>query len=134
MSNTEPENSIDATITAAVNARVEAEVARALSGDEVLGRYVTAALQQTVEVNTGDYRKQKVPFLSKVLHDAIQAATKRAVAAWLEDADERARLETAVVTALRSSRDEIASNLVDQVVAAADKPYGVTVELKFPNS
>jgi len=68
-------SSIDETIQAAVSARIEAEVARALAGDEVIGRYVTAALQQPIEPDR--YSRNKVPYLTHVLQKAIRKSTEK---------------------------------------------------------
>ena len=75
----DPIPDINATIATAVNARIEAEVFQALAGDEVIGKYVTAALQAPVEVNDrSGYGKDKKPYMTVVLSKAIQNATKDA--------------------------------------------------------
>ena len=123
----EPEQSIDATIQAAVNARVEAEVMRALSGDEVVGRYVAAALSQKVEVKRADYRTEKVSFLTVTLEKAIQAATQDAVQTIIEE--ELPTIEAEVRKALRRNVVGIAEALTQSLADAADKTYGVKVDM-----
>lgn len=125
---------LNQTITSAVNARIEAALASALAGDEVMGSFVTAALQQTVEISTSDpYRKAKVPFLTSVLHKAIQDATKAAVTKMI--AEEIDSIEAEVRKALRRDLGRIAGTLSKSLVDAADKTYGVSValDLKMPS-
>ena len=128
------ESDLNATIAAAVNARIEAQVAEAMAGDEMLGRYVQSALRQTVEVNKrdGSYGKERVSFLSATLGEAIQQATKRAVAAYFEQSADA--LEAEVAKALRSNSKDIAATLVASLAEKANKAYGVNVamSLKFP--
>ena len=126
---------LNATIASAVNARIEAQVAEAMSGDAVLGQYVQSALRQTVEVNKrdGGYGKERVTFLSATLGEAIRAATKAAVAAYFaQHADD---LEAEVAKALRRNSKDIAVTLIESLTTAAAKPYGVNVamSLKMPN-
>ena len=126
---------LNATIASAVNARIEAQVAEAMSGDAVLGRYIQSALRQTVEVNKrdGSYGKERVTFLSATLGDAIRDATKAAVAAYFaQHADD---LEAEVAKALRRNSKDIAVTLIESLTAAAAKPYGVNVamSLKMPS-
>lgn len=126
---------IDKAITHAVNARIEAEVAKALSGDEVIGQYVAAALQQQVEVRrNGGYRTEKVPFLHEVLRQAIQEATKEAVRNMI--AEELPTLENEVRKALRRQVTGIAESLANSLTKAASTAYGVNVEmsLKIPRA
>lgn len=133
----EPIPSIDSTIAAAVNARIQAEVMQALAGDEVIGQFVASALQQPVEVKDprrGSYATSQVPFLTAVLHKAIQDATKEAVARLITA--EVATIEEAVRKALRRDITTIAKTLTDSLVVAADKTYGVNVDLtlRMPNT
>lgn len=124
---------LNATIVAAVNARIEAEVAKALSGDETIGRFVSAALQQTVTVkDRNSYRETQEPFLTNVLRNVIQSATKEAVQRFV--ADEIESIEEEVRKALRRDVKRIATTLSESLVKAAAKPYGVDVhlDLKLP--
>lgn len=128
----DPIPDINATITSAVNARIEAEVARAFASDEFLASYVTAALQQQVEVRTDGYSREKKPFLHHVLSESIRDATKVAVQRWLQA--NAAQLEEEVAKALRRSTKDIAAALAQSLLTAADKTYGVDVkiDLKMP--
>jgi hypothetical protein len=128
MSTPEPLPSIDATIAAAVHARIEAEVARALMGDEVIGQYVAAALSQPVEVkDRSSYRTTTVPFLTTVLRKAMQDATEAAVRTLI--ASEMDAIETEVRKALRRDLAAIAGTLTKSLVDAADKTYGINVDM-----
>lgn len=123
------EDDLNSVIASAVNARVEAAVAAALSGDDVMGRYVTAALQRQVEVpSRGGYGKDRVPFLSHVIESAVRDATKVAVQKFL--ADEHEVLELEVRKALRRSAPEIAATMVGQVAKVAGSGYGIQVSLR----
>lgn len=126
---------LDSTITTAIKARIEAEVVRAMSGDEMLGSFVTAALQQKVDVHPdGPYgRSEKRPFLTHVLYEAIREATQVAVKKFV--AEEVSTIEAEVRKALKRDMASIATTLTQSLVTAADKTYGVSValELKMPN-
>jgi Mrp family chromosome partitioning ATPase len=133
MSN-EVSTDLNTVIVAAVNARVEAAVLEALSGDQFLAQYVAAALNQQIEVKerAGYYndRTVKTTFLKNAITEAVKGATQAAVKRVLaEDAD---ALEEAVRKELRKQAPTIAKQLVGTVAEAAEKPYGVTVGLKFP--
>lgn len=127
---------LNQTITHAVQARIEAEVAKAFVSDEFLASYITAALQQQIEVKVGDYSydRKKVSFLHHTLSEAIRMATKTAVAKWLAANSEQ--LEAEVEKALRRETKSIASALAQSLLNAADKTYGVDVkiDLKMPRS
>jgi hypothetical protein len=124
---------LDAVITNAVNARIEAEVIKALSGDEVIGRLVMAALQQPVSSN--DFMRSKAkPFLTHVLEKAIQEATKSAVTKIL--AEEGDRIEQAVRGAILDNVYGFANQLVTGLKDRAGQAYGVDVkvDLKMPRN
>jgi hypothetical protein len=123
---------LNTVIVSAVNARVEAAVAEALSGDEVIGKFVTSALRQTVEVPKADgsYGKERVTFLKSVIDKALQQATKQAVLKVM--AEEEERLEKEVRKALRASTDSIAKSLVSSVKDATDNTYRFQVNIIPP--
>lgn len=126
---------LNQTIAAAVNARIEAEVMKALSGDETIGRFVTSALRQTVEVkNSRSYQTEQVPFLTVVLRDAIQKATKAAVQTVI--AEDIGLIEDEVRKALRRDIRRISETLASSLADAAAKTYGVDVhlDLKMPRN
>lgn len=124
---------IDATITNAVNARVEAAVAQALSADDFMGKYVTAALRQTVEVPSANgYGKDKVTLLHKVVSQSVAAAVEAAIKRHIQDDTDA--LERVVVDELRKQRALIARRLVDSLTDAADKAYGIKVSLQMPRN
>lgn len=118
---------LNATIVAAVNARIEAEMVAALSGDATIGAFVTAALRQTVDVKTGSYTTEKVPFLTVVLRKAIQDATEAAVRKLI--AEELPTIEDEVRKALRRDVRGIAEGLTKTLADAATSAYGVKVNI-----
>ena len=119
---------LNATIASAVNARIEAEVMAALSGDEIIGRFVTAALQQKV----GDqrYGKQQRTFLAAALETATKDATKGAVGRLIEE--ERPLIEDEIRKALRRNVKTMADSIVGNLADKASSAYGVSVELRLP--
>lgn len=123
------EGDLNATIVNAVNARVEAHVLKALSGDEVIGGLVTAALQRQVEVpsSTG-YGKERVPFMSHVIEQAIRNATKTAVEGFI--AGEQEMIQNEVRKHLRKAAPEFAEKMVGQLVKTASSGYGIQVSLR----
>lgn len=122
----ELEVDLNATIASAINAKVEAGVLAALSGDEVLGRYVTAALNQEVQVGTSSYDRKRTTFIHKVILDVVKAAVERAARNLLAEDEVR--------KALRRQAPEIANQLVGNLAERSKNGYGVRVELQFPNS
>ena len=124
------EASIDSVIAEAINARVQASVLAALSGDEVIGQYVAAALNQKVTVKSG-YRDHKVPFISHLIEQAIQKVVKASVEELLTGEVETIRNE--VRKALKRAVPAMADSLVQSLSDAAEKTYGVNVTLKMPN-
>ncbi len=122
---------IDTVISEAVQAKIDAAVMQSLSGDEVFGAYVTAALSQKVEGrdNYGRTKRDKT-FLQATVATAIQAATKKAVEEWL--AEEHEFLVDEVRKALKRDSQAIATKLVDSLADAAEKTRGVRVGLVMP--
>jgi hypothetical protein len=125
------EEDINKVIASAVNARVEAKVAEALAGDEMIGRYVTAALMQEIEVGGTSYTRRKTTFLRYTIDEAMRGATQAAVKRVI--AEEMPAIERAVRAQLLSSVDTIAAQLAGSVVDAADRSYGIHVELNYPS-
>jgi hypothetical protein len=122
---------LNTVIASAVNARIEAQVAEALAGDAMIGKYVAAALGQTVEIpSRNGYGKDKVTFLKAVLDKATQAATKAAVERVI--GEETEAIEKAVRKELRANINTLAVQLVGSVNEAVEKAYGVKVELIYP--
>ena len=108
-----------------VSARIEAEVLAALSGSDLMARFVTAALNEKVEGrNYGD----KETLLNKLLRKSIQEQTKEVVS------EEIARLEPVirehVREALAKSIDVITDSLVSGFVASANGRYP-SIEVNF---
>lgn len=132
MTMTEPiTDDLNRVISAAVNARVETAVMEALSGDQTIGKMVVAALQQHVEVPTGNgYGKARVPFLNHLLQTTIRKAAEAAVAKVL--VDEATLIEEEVRKHLKRQAPEIAATLAGNLVDAASKSYGVNVTLRMP--
>lgn len=113
---------LNATISSAVNARIEAAVMAALSGDEVVGQFVTAALTEEIKQNT--YDRKGTQYLTLVVTKAIQEATKSAVEELV--AAERPRIVEEVKKALRRNLPEVADRLVDGLSMAR---YSVSVNV-----
>ena len=121
-----PTQDLNEVITSAVQARIEAEVMKALSGDEVFGQFVTAALRQPVEKER--YSREKVTWLAKVLEEAVKDAARQAVHRVV--AEMTPALEAEVAKQIRRDTKGIAAGLVAGVVGATAAPYGVTITLK----
>lgn len=133
MSDANISGDLNQVISSAVQARIEAEVAAALSGSEVMGQYVAAALSQQIEIKDprDSYRTIKTTFLRNAIDKAIQKATAAALTTVVEQ--EMPAIEQAVTTELRKNVKGIATQLVGQVAESVDKPYGITVQLNYPN-
>lgn len=125
---------LNAVISSAVQARIETEVAAALAGSELMNQYVAAALTQKIQV--GDdrdrYKKRETTFLAETIKQAIREATAAAVRKVV--ADEQEAIEAAVTTELRKNVKSIAKQITSSVVEAAEKPYGVKVEMLYPSN
>lgn len=128
-----PNADLNDVITSAVKARVEASVLEALSGDEFFGKFITNALAAPVEIPDPDrgYGKIRVPYVTYVLEEtvrsAVMSATKRLVAEQAELIEEAVRKE------LRRSASDLAKQLVGSMSDAADRAYGIKVELQYPS-
>lgn len=120
---------INATIANAINARLEAELLAALSGDETIAAFITAALQEPVHKENDGYSREKEPYIHHVLRLALQEAAKSVVARFIEE--EVASIEDQVRKTLRRHVNQIAETLTKNLVEVAGKPYGVSVELNL---
>lgn len=130
--NDHTQGDLNTVIATAVQARIETEVATALAGSELMTQYVATALGQTMVVrDPGQYRDRTTTFLREVIDKAIKAATEAAVRKVI--ADEAPQIEAEVTRVLRRDVKVIAAQLVGEVAKAAESPYGVTVELKYPS-
>jgi hypothetical protein len=125
------EEDLNEIVARAVTARVDAAVAQALSSDDVLGRYVTAALNQPVNVKVG-YQDKKTTFLHHTITKALQGAVTDAVKRLI--VTEAENLERLVGAELRKQREGIAKQLVGSLLNAADQAYGIKVDLVYPRS
>lgn len=123
------EGDLNATIASAVTARVEAEVMRALSGDEVISKYVTAALMEPVKTDNYN-RKLDKPFLTHILKEAIQKATKETLARLL--VEEQPLIEAEIRKALRKNVGTMAESIAQGLAKVGGSGYGVTVQLNLP--
>ena len=121
--------SIDASIAAAVEAKIHAQVFEALAGDEVIGRYVMAALQRPIEVeDPGTYRKRRTTWLAEALSKTIRAAAESAVAEAIEAEKEAIRKE--VAKALRAQASELAGTMVDSLAETVKNGWRVNVKFE----
>lgn len=121
-----PKEDLNQVITSAVQARIEAEVLAVLSGDDVFGAFITAALRQPVEKER--YSREQVTWLSKVVEEALKDAARQAVHKAMEDMAPQIQAE--VEKAIRRDIKGIAGSLVGSITQAVSAPYGVTVTLK----
>jgi hypothetical protein len=126
---TEVEGGLDKIIAQAISTKVDAAIATALAGDEILGQYVVAALQTPVQVGD-NYRKKEVPFLKHVIDQTLQAAVKAAVQKYI--AEQTGELEAAVLRELRAQTKAVAGQLVGSLVEQAQRPYGISVQVNYP--
>lgn len=117
-------------VTKAVSAKIDAAVLAALSSDDGMARYVTAALQQQVEVPDGSgYGKKRVPFLHNIVTKAIQDAT---VTALNESVDElRPLLVEQVRKELRRQLPQLTDSLVETGINAMKARYDTRVNVSF---
>lgn len=128
---TEVTGDLNTVIASAVQARIETEVAAALSGSELMGQYVAAALTQTIEVeDRGSYRKRETTFLRETIDKAIKEATAAAVRRVV--AAEAEAIEATVAAEIRKNVKGIAKTLTGKLVERAESPHGISVELKYP--
>lgn len=124
---------LNTVIASAVQARIETEVATALAGSDIMAQYVAAALHQKITIrDQATYRDRQTTFLREAIDQAIQTATAAAVRKLI--AEEAAQIEAEVGKVLRKNAKTIAEQLVGKVVDAAASPYGVKVELSYPNN
>lgn len=126
------EQDLNSVISNAVQARIEAQVMAALSGDEVFAQFVSSALSSEIVVRDKDFRERRTTYLAETIRKALQEATQGAVEkVMVEIAPE---LEAEVAKELRRSVKGLASHLVGSVQDAVKAPYGFKVELKGPNN
>lgn len=125
------EGDINQIIASAVNARVEAQVLAALSGDEVIGKLVTAALTEQVPATNDRYDSKKTTYLNRVLRDAIKEATADALRRVI--AEELPMIEEEIRKVLRRNVKQIAEGLANQLGEKAASAYGVRVEMMYPD-
>ena len=121
------ESDLNATITSAINARIEAEVMSALSGDAVVGQFVAAALAQEVgETGYGRDRK-KITFMHRTVSKAIQEITAALVLEVIES--ERETIEREIRKSLRSYIPNMAAGMVDALAGQAKHAsYRISVQ------
>lgn len=121
---------LNQTIVAAVQARVEAEMLKALSGDEVIASFVTAALQEQVPVTNDRYDRKTEPYVRNVLRKTIKEVTHQAVTRLIEE--EMPSIETAIRKSLRRNIDSMTDGLVENLAKQAKGAYGIKIELRLP--
>lgn len=129
MSLTSPEvisNDLNKTIAAAVNAKVEAGVLQALSSDDVLGRFVAAALNEPVR---REYGQGDENFVGRTVREAIKKATQEAAKRAMEL--EMPAIEEMVRKELRKRIGDISKGIAEQVVKSTTG-YGMRIEFLLP--
>ncbi len=131
MSDVTASGDLNQVIASAVQARIETEVAAALSGSDLMGQYVAAALRQEINVRDAHgYRDRKSTYMREAIDKAIRAATEAAVRKVI--AEEAAQIEAEVTKELRRNVKVIAGHLVGKMSEAVESSYGVKVELNYP--
>lgn len=113
------EEDLNSLIAKGVNAKIEAAVAEAVLKDEVMTKFVVAALQQPV--STGNYSREKTTFINHIVGETIKERTKEVVAEEVIAAEDAIRKE--VRKALKKSVGVLADALVDGFVQQAKGAY-----------
>lgn len=121
------ENDLNQTITAAVQARVTADVVAALSSDEALGAMVTAALQELV--STGDWNRRE-PLITSLLKKTVAEVAKATILEEIKTFEPMIRSE--VKAALAKSLGVITDSLVDGFVDNVTGTYP-SINVSFGN-
>jgi hypothetical protein len=122
---------LNTVIVSAVQARIEAEVATALAGSELMSQFVAAALNQTITVRRG-YRDEQTTYLRNAIDGAIQKATTACLAKVLEA--EAPSIEKAVTAELKRNLPMISKAAAENMAKAAQQAYGMTVEVTYRNA
>lgn len=133
MSNAQVETDLNQIITAAVQTRIEAQIASAFTNDGTFETFVIAALQQQIEIPDGTgYGKKRVPFLNHLIQSAVRDAAKLAVQKYMTAHTEE--LARAVERELSKRTDDIARQMVGRLSEKANDTYGMNVTLRWPGS
>lgn len=119
-------------ISKAIETKIEAAVVAALGSDDLMGRWVTAALQQVIEIPDGTgYGKKRVPFLTHIIQQTLQKAVNAAVKAHI--VNEAEFIQGLVAKEMRRASNDIAAQFVAQLTEKTIKStYGLEVQLRFP--
>ena len=125
-------NDLNTVISTAVQARIETEVAAALSGSELMSQYVQAALHQPIEVQDRNYRKRNTTYLRETIDEAMREATKAAVKRVI--VEEQDKIEAEVARELRKNVKGIANQLATNMADAAGTAYGMKIEVTYPGA
>lgn len=112
MSNLGPE--LDKTISSAVNAKIEAEVFKAMTSDDVIGQYVAAALNEKVADPDNRYGSKQT-LINVSMKKAIKKMTEQVIADEVNKQVDAIREE--VEKALKASIGVISDSLVTGFVA-----------------
>jgi trimethylamine:corrinoid methyltransferase-like protein len=120
------DNDLNKTIAAAVNAKVEAGVLAALSSDDTIGRFVSAALSERVRDN---YSSREETFIGYTVREAIKAATKSACIRLVET--EMPAIEEAIRKELRKRIGQISEKMAERL-AEQVTGYGLKIEFTDP--
>lgn len=106
------DKSINDAVAATVNTKIEAEVLKALSSDDVMSTFVQAALNEKVDVDR--YGSKKTTLLNQMVGKSIQETTKAVVQEEILKAEPAIREQ--VRKAVAESLDVITDSLVDGFV------------------
>lgn len=117
-------------VTKAVSAKIDAAVLAALSGNDTMGRYITAALQRQIEVPDGSgYGKKREPFLHNVVSTAIQKAAVDALHGVVDEM--RPQLIEQVRKELRRQLPALTEALVATGMESMKAAYRTKVAVSF---
>lgn len=118
---------LDDMIIAAVNSQIETKVFEALTSDDAIRAYVSAALEERVK--EGDsYSTKYDKFISVTVKNAVREMTKQVVVESIKEHEDIIKAE--VADALRNSIGVITESLVDGFVANAAGRYP-SIEVNF---
>lgn len=118
---------LDDMIIAAVNSQIETKVFEALTSDNAIRTYVSAALEE--KVKDGDsYSGKYDKFISVTVKNVVKEITKKVVVESIKEHEDLIKAE--VADALRNSIGVITESLVDGFVASAAGRYP-SIEVNF---
>jgi len=114
------QNDINQIIVSAVNARVEAEVAAALTNADAMKTFVEAALHEKVK-SSDRYGADDITLVTKLVRGTVVEQTKKVVAEEVQA--QEAEIRAHVRQAVQASVGVIADSLVDGFMQSVTGKY-----------